>query len=302
MYQNGYVRFQPSGQILPREFILVQKEVAEFTVREDDIWVAAFPKSGTTWTQEMVWNIVNNLDFDTARSVSIDIRVPFVEMSGIITKAIFERLGSPKSSMKFAASLPSPRILKTHLSVKMLPEEVLKKNAKLIYVSRNPRDVCVSFYHHWKLFHGWQGSFDTFFDGFVGDVCGHYAPFFNHVLGYLELQGRPNILFITFEEMKKDLPSVIRKTADFLGKSLSDEQIDNLNDHLMFENMRKNKALNREEKISALIGKGETGEFFRKGETGDWRRYMSPSQVDRIRDWEERHLKGTGLQFVNIID
>ena len=31
-------------------------------MRESDIWVITYPKCGTTWTQEMVWQIANDVD------------------------------------------------------------------------------------------------------------------------------------------------------------------------------------------------------------------------------------------------
>ena len=52
-------------------------------VFEEDIWISSFPKCGTTWTQEMVWNIVNDLDFDRAKSEKLDRRIPFFELTAI---------------------------------------------------------------------------------------------------------------------------------------------------------------------------------------------------------------------------
>ena len=49
------------------------------------------------------------------------------------------------------------------------------------------------------------------------------------------------------EEMKKDLPEVIRKTAAFLDKSLSEEDVAKLAEHLAFKNMKNNKAVNKED-------------------------------------------------------
>lgn len=66
--------------------VLIQKyqekcadKVKNFKVFSDDIWVASFPKCGTTWTIEMVWLINNNMDFEGARSVKADDRFPFLE-------------------------------------------------------------------------------------------------------------------------------------------------------------------------------------------------------------------------------
>ena len=61
----------------------VEKDISSFDVREDDIWISSFPKCGTTWTQEMVWNIVNNVDLEQARSVTLDKRIPFLELTGL---------------------------------------------------------------------------------------------------------------------------------------------------------------------------------------------------------------------------
>ena len=62
-------------------FTRIEKDL-EFPIMKfliDDIWVTTFPKSGTTWVQEMVWLISNNLDFGTALSISLDERFPFIE-------------------------------------------------------------------------------------------------------------------------------------------------------------------------------------------------------------------------------
>ena len=62
------------------------------------------------------------------------------------------------------------------------------------------------------------GPFDVFFNAFIEDVAGYYTPFMPHVLGYWERRHEENILFITYEEMKRDLPAVIRKVSGFLNK------------------------------------------------------------------------------------
>ena len=80
----------------------------------------------------------------------------------------------------------SPRLIKTHLALELLPAGLLTTTARVIYVSRNPRDAVVSFYHHWRILEGFTGSFDTFFQAFIGDVCGYYSPFMLHNLSYWE--------------------------------------------------------------------------------------------------------------------
>ncbi len=88
--------------MFPKEFLNYQKKLKDFKCRDDDIWVASFPKCGersvyyihsqhfrvflwfpiaigTTWTIEMVYLLVNDLDYDKATAKTQENRVPFTE-------------------------------------------------------------------------------------------------------------------------------------------------------------------------------------------------------------------------------
>ncbi len=88
-FKRGFVRFQPYDQVLPRTYAKYERTMREFAVRDDDVWIASFPKSGTTWTEEMVWCILNNLDFDAAKEKTLDERIPFVEYVKSSSRYIF---------------------------------------------------------------------------------------------------------------------------------------------------------------------------------------------------------------------
>ncbi len=93
-------------KVMPRSYLKYEKAMKEFEVRDDDVWVITFPKCGkscrdklcplskpilalcvygchhdlgTTWTQEMVWLIMNQCDMDKAKKSTLEERVPFVE-------------------------------------------------------------------------------------------------------------------------------------------------------------------------------------------------------------------------------
>ena len=59
------------------------QRIKDLPVRPDDVWIASYPKSGTTWTQEMMWLICNDLDYERARSITLDDRFPFLEYDSI---------------------------------------------------------------------------------------------------------------------------------------------------------------------------------------------------------------------------
>ncbi|XP_063238070.1 luciferin sulfotransferase-like [Bacillus rossius redtenbacheri] len=304
-FRPGYVRAQ--GALVPRRFADMGDLVRDLGVRDDDTWVVSFPKTGTTWTQEMVWCIANDLDFEGAK-VPLPERFPFLDHSAlfdytdILPKKPDLRLpGYVLDSVGHVADLPGPRFVKTHLPWSLLPRQIrdTQRRPKIIYVARNPKDTCVSYYHHCKLLEGYQGDFDDFCKLFLGDtLC--FSPFWSHVLAFWERRSEPNILFLKYEDMKKDLPSVIRRTADFLERKLSDEDVDVLAEHLSFDSMRKNRSVNYEEVVEINRNFGlipAEGQFMRAGRVGEWRAAMSPELVRQFDAWTEEHLAGTGLSF-----
>lgn len=54
-------------------------EIKKMDVYDDDIWVMSYPKCGTTWTQEMVWLLNHNLDYEAAAAQNLIYRFPFLE-------------------------------------------------------------------------------------------------------------------------------------------------------------------------------------------------------------------------------
>ena len=62
-----------------------------------------------------------------------------------------------------------------------------------------------------------------------------------------------NVCFITYEEMKSDLASVIRKVSSFVGHPVSEQNIPALVDHLSFDKMKKNAAVNKQEFVEVYF-------------------------------------------------
>lgn len=100
----------------------------------------------------------------------------------------------------------------------------------------------------------------------------------------------------------QDLASVIRRTAKFLGKTLTEEKVAALVDHLSFNKMKENPAVNYKEFTDAckkmdLCTDDQEGTFLRKGEVNNWKNYMSPEMSARFDRWTEENLKGSSFSF-----
>merc|ERR1711990_1181296 len=78
---NDLVRF--SGDlVMPRTLLPLLKRIQKLPLRSDDVWVVSYPKCGTTWTQEMVWMILNDVDMEKGQ-LPLVIRSPFIEFGCI---------------------------------------------------------------------------------------------------------------------------------------------------------------------------------------------------------------------------
>lgn len=85
--------------------------------------------------------------------------------------------------------------------------------------------------------------------------------------------------------------------AAFLNKTLTDEQIEKLVDHVKVEKFSKNQSVNMDMEIKAGFA-NEGHSFIRKGETGDWKNHFSPELNAKIDRWIEKNLEGSDLKFV----
>jgi len=295
-FSDGMCLSEPGGFFMSGDFANHAAAVRQFRPRPDDVWVVTFAKCGTTWTQEMVWMIVNDCDYEGGKA-DLNMRSPFLEFSYLLPTS----LGMKRFALAQMDKLPSPRVMKSHLSFDLLNAELLD-TCKVVYVARNPKDVIVSYFHHYSLmkFVGFKGSLAQFADYFMKDqVLG--APFFPHVLAAWNLRHHPNLHFIFYEDMKRDLRGEIKKVADFLQKPLTEEQLDGLTEHLRIDNFAKNEAVNKKsmKNSSPFFGGGD---FIRKGKTGDWKNHFDAELNERIDRWIEANLAGSDLKFVTELE
>ncbi|KAM6559709.1 cytosolic sulfotransferase 15-like [Cannabis sativa] len=250
----------------------------QFVAREDDIVLASCPKSGTTWLKSLVFAIVkrNSIKNDSHLFTSSNPHdlIPF-DMN--------EKFMSIIENMK-------PRLMATHIPYPSLPISIINySNSKIVYICRNPLDLFVSdwYFNHKVLFGDDLGHepshLEEYFDMFCKGI--HvFGPFWDHILGYWKasLEIPHKILFLKYEDLKKDNIFFIRKIADFLGFPFSVEEENQrvpqeIEKWCSFEHLR-NLEVNK-------IGKRPSGasnsSFFRKGEIGDWANCLTPQMAER---------------------
>ncbi|CAK9303303.1 unnamed protein product [Gordionus sp. m RMFG-2023] len=285
-YIQAIPKIQMYKGILLQGFLVPQKLIKGLEglqIRPDDIIIASYPKSGTTWTEEIVSILYNNGNLEKIKS------------KNLIDRVIHLEVGRPLFPLTFLNNLKSPRLLATHLPFHLLPAQVRDLKCKIIYVARNPKDNAVSYFHHHKIasFLGnYKGSWDEFLHLFShGKLV--YGSWFHHVAKYWEesINNPDKILFLKYEDMKRDLEKEVRKILGFLNMEITPERLNLLIDHCSFESMKNNNMVNREVLPIKVFDFSHT-KFMRKGIIGDWKNYFDETQnVEFERIYQQKMKK-----------
>lgn len=308
--RTGWVQVGEKKYFFPNRYIEQGEGFYNFKVRPDDTWVLSYPRSGTTWTQELVWLLSNNLDFETAENNLLADRFPFLEFSmfnhpEVTNEFIKLNEGNAKRQdlcrqiampgYEVLNNLSSPRFIKSHFPLSLLPE-ILDIGCKIIYVARNPKDVAVSWYHLNRAIktQGYQGNFEEFWNYFQDNLT-PWSPYWEHLKEAWTQRHHPNLLFIFYEEMQQDLFQAILKIAKFLGKTYTNEEIWRLTEYLDIANFRNNPMVNSVELRDCQII--TAGSFIRRGQSGFWNNTFTPELEAKADTWIEENLKKTDLVF-----
>ncbi len=250
----------------------------EFQFRNDDIVISTYAKSGTTWMQQIVAQMIfrGDPDLEVAQlSPWLDLRVPPKEVKLPIVEAQTHR-----------------RFIKTHLPVDAL---VFSPKAKYIYIGRDGRDVVWSFYnHHSNANASWYAALnDT--PGRVGppiepppsDIREYWRewmdrdgypwwPFWENVRSWWEIRALPNVMLVHFESLRRDMPGEMRRLAAFLEIPIDESRWDQILEYCSFDWMKKNAT--KSVPLGGAFWDAGAQVFINKGVNGRWRDTLSPAE------------------------
>ncbi|KAJ8031630.1 Estrogen sulfotransferase [Holothuria leucospilota] len=260
-----------------------------FEYRDGDVLIASYPKCGTHWSNEVVQLILHDGD---PTKLDHRHRRACLEIKDVQD---FRKLDQVKPTVELVKTDPSPRVLMTHLGPSYLSEDTWKRRIPIVFIFRDPRDVVVSEYNFLKKFLGVDGqpvmkedSFDEFLEGFISDHVG-YGNWCDHALAYEKkaTEGE-NILFVTYEDMKKDLPTVVRSIASHIGQEISDEVVAKVVANSGIEAMKRNyqEASKTQENANLHLSN-----FVNKGVAGQWKTDFSGDKFTKFNDTFKERVK-----------
>ncbi|XP_060091074.1 sulfotransferase 1C1-like [Heteronotia binoei] len=259
-----------------------------FQAKSDDLLIATYAKAGTTWTQEIVDMIQHDGDTEKCRRAPTAERQPFIEW------VIHESL---PSGLDQALKIPSPRTLKTHLPVQLVPPSFWEQNCKIIYVARNAKDNAVSYYHFHRMnqIMPEPGTWEEFLEKYLaGKVL--WGSWYDHVKGWWRAKDNHRILYLFYEDIKKNPRREIQKVMQFLEKDLDNEILDKIIQHTQFEIMKDNPMANYTAMPSEIMNH-KISPFMRKGAVGDWKNHFTVAQNEKFDKVYKQKMAGTSLTF-----
>ncbi|XP_072036597.1 sulfotransferase 1C2-like isoform X2 [Amphiura filiformis] len=270
-------------------------ELRQFQVRSDDIFVIAYPKSGSHWLMDIINLLQNNAENDHINPSYLDTTLELRKDNLQTTQ------GTSLPGYQTIPTWKSPRIILTHCFAEFLPPQVWEKHPKVIYLARNPKDVAVSIYHYISqllpsFLHGWG----TFIDYFLSsDFFG--GSWFKHVLGYLPHMKRPNFLLVKYEDLYKDLKGVISEVNDHLDCPFPPGGVDLVVQESAFAKMRQSneeadkdaeKKIKGNRKLSKVFGGSQIS---RKNIVGEWREFLNNGISEKFDNIYKARMRSSGL-------
>ncbi len=245
-----------------------------FAFRDDDVIVATYGKSGTTWTQQIVGQLV----FAGAEDVPIHEISPWLDL----------RIMPPDTLDQLEAQTHR-RIIKTHLPLDAL---TFSPKARYLYIARDGRDVVWSFYNH-------HANANALWYQLLNETPGRVGPpieppdpdIRRYFLTWLEQDGQPlwsywdnirtwwagralpNVRLVHFNRLKADPEGEMRAIADFLGCDIPEDRWPVILEHCSFDYMKSHAA--QVAPLAGQIFEGGAETFINKGVNGRWRDVLS---------------------------
>ncbi|MES2294131.1 MAG: sulfotransferase domain-containing protein [Pseudomonadota bacterium] len=252
----------------------------DFKFRDDDIVIATYGKSGTTWMQQ----IVAQLLFNGAEDIALSHLSPWVDLRVM-----------PPEAIAGLAEIPHRRFVKTHLPVDAL---VFSPKAKYLYIGRDGRDALWSLYNHhananenfYEAINNTPGRIGPpldppatpvhdYFRRWLAEDGYPFWPFWENIRSWWAVRSLPNVKLVHFNDLKTDLAGSIRDIAAFLEIPIEEANFPAIVVHCGFDYMK-----THAEQVSPLGGALWTGgaaTFINKGTNDRWRDTLTADDVAR---------------------
>lgn len=257
-----------------------------FELRDDDIIIDTWAKSGTTLTQQIVAQLIFPGDPDVLGNHTS----PWLDFQ-IVPEA---------AQVAMLEAQTHRRFIKSHLPADCLP---WSPTVRYIYIGRDIRDVAWSWHNHRTHMTDFAVAGLAAASGFPPlppvdpDIRQCYFdfleeknishPFFSQVLSWWERRHEPNVMLVHFADLISDLPGQMRRMAAFLDIAIDETRFEAMIAYCQIAHTR---ALAEKAGGMEAVFEGGATTFFNKGTNGRWRDVLTPAEIAMADEAAARHL------------
>ena len=225
---------------------------ARLSKRHDDIYIAAYPRSGSTWLRTILVNILEpkafgNPDVFNARIPAVSIR----------NAALINQLESPRLIMTHSVWRPSIK--------------------KALYLVRDGRDAFISSYHYHVTREGGDLSIEDYYQLYCQNVYG--KTWHQHVESWLkggQSDMADSLCLVKFEDLKSETFTTIINICEFLNIQADDKEVLNAIEFASLDNAKKIER----QRQGALTNNNAS--FYRSGKTAQWQQEQYLELMERF--------------------
>jgi len=266
-------------QLPPQVAVAEWERAVAYRPEKSDVFVATQMKCGTTWMQQIVYEVLSRGRGDLGDSGHRHLYAasPWIESPWSVRMADAPRIGERGS-----------RVIKTHLPASLCPFDPA---ARYVYVTRHPVACFASSVDFVTMLLGpLCPELPDLVDWFCSDRM-WWGPWPAHVAGFWELaQRHPNVVFLHYEEMRTELPGAVDRVAALLDVALTPDERAAVVAKSGFDYMKANEELFEMAPPTPL--QAEDGRFLHSARSAR-DAAVGPAERERIVAWCRDQLRGT---------
>jgi hypothetical protein len=239
-----------------------------YQIQEDDICIVAYPKSGNNFLLFLIAMLLYRKKIDWATKGEL--------IQNVTSEPI--------------QNLPYPHLVWSHKSYDPV-------YPKVIYLVRDPRDVVVSYYHHFLKYFGETRDFDEFFDAFMEGDIGPGMWDWN-IESWLNNQDKVKngFLLVKYETLLKNTFNEAKRIVGFLNLDRTDDEINEAVNWASFDNMKALEQKQRDHLNLNVPTANPNMPFVRQGKANKWKSVLNKEQQQQINRAFDKTLTRLGYK------
>ena len=258
---------------------LLGRDIAgrQIAVRPDDTFIVSYPRSGNTWTRFLIANLLF-----AGQPVS------FANIERLIPDA-------EAQSSRYMKRVPGPRVIKSH-------QYFDHRYPKVLYITRDPRDVAVSYYNFSRKYRHIADDYplEKYVHGFVTGtlLSSAWGTWAENVGTWMAARnGQSTFLLLRYEDLIADAQTELPRVARFFGLHSSPGELSRAIENSSADHLRE---LEKKEGGEWVTTKNKRSDipFIGSAAAGKWKSVLPSAAVEEIESAWGNTMAQLGYELV----